>query len=328
MATIYLIEQGAKLRKESKRFIIEKDEEILLEIPEFKIDKVFIFGNIQLTTQAMKFLLENGIDVSFFTIYGKFLGKLVSIESKNVLLRISQYEKYKSDEFKLKISKTIVRGKINNAKNVLCKYMRNHPETDFSSSIEELSSLLIEIERKNSVSSVLGVEGRASAVYFECFGKMIIKNFSFQQRIPRHPKDPVNSLLSFGYALLTSELFSSIAGVGFDPYIGYLHSVDYGRPTLALDLIEEFRQPIIDRLVLEIINKGIITPDGFEEINGKIYLNEKSRREFLSRFERRMQTKIQEDNKLLSYREIIHNQTKKFAKTIMEDVEYKPFIIR
>lgn len=276
----------------------------------------------------MKFLLENSIDVSFFSYYGKFLGKLVSVESKNVLLRISQYEKYKSDEFRLKISKVFVKGKITNARTVVQRYMRNHPEVDFSQSVEELSSLMNELERKNSVSSVLGVEGRASAVYFECFGKMIGKNFSFQKRIPRHPKDPVNSLLSFGYALLTNELFSSIAGTGFDPYIGYLHSVDYGRPTLALDLMEEFRQPIIDRLVLEIINKEIITPDGFEDVEGKIYLNEKSRKQYLAQFERRMQTKIQLDGKMISYREIIHQQTKKFAKTILENLDYQPFSVR
>ena len=130
-----MIEQGAKLRKESKRFIVEKDEKILLEIPEFKVDRVFIFGNIQLTTQAMKFLLENGIDVSFFSYYGKFLGKLTPVESKNVLLRISQYEKYKDKEFKLKISKVLVKGKINNCRNLLMRYMRNHPEVEKSLAI-------------------------------------------------------------------------------------------------------------------------------------------------------------------------------------------------
>jgi len=328
MATLYLVEQGAKLRKESKKFVVEKDDKVLLEIPEFKVDRVFIFGNIQLTTQAMKFLLENSIDVSFFSYYGKFLGKLTPVESKNVLLRICQYEKYKNEEFKLKISKVFVRGKINNCRNLLMRYMRNHPEVDFSSQLSELKSLLSEVERKCSISSIRGVEGRASVVYFKCFGEMIIKNFSFKQRKPRHPKDPVNSLLSFGYALLTNELFSAIAGAGFDPYIGYFHSVDYGRPTLALDLIEEFRQPVIDRLVIEVINKEIIKPDDFEEVEGKIYLNEKSRKEFLAQFERRMQTKIHHGEKLMSYREVIHHQTKEFAKTIMEDEEYKPFSIR
>lgn len=131
MSTLYIIEQGAKLRKESKKLVIEKEDQILLEIPEFKIERIFIFGNVQITTQAIKFLLESGIDVSFFTYYGKFIGKLLPIESKNIFLRIAQYEKFDSQEHRIEIVKTLIYGKIKNAKNVLLKYARNHPEVNF-----------------------------------------------------------------------------------------------------------------------------------------------------------------------------------------------------
>jgi len=328
MATIYLSEQGAKLVKESKRFIVQKDDTTLLEIPEFKVERVFIFGNIQLTTQAMKFLLENGVDVSFFSIYGKFLGKLAPVESKNVPLRITQYQNYLSEEFKLSIGKMLVSGKIKNARTILLKYARNHPEVDFSSAISEIDQLLEEIWRKNSLSSLLGVEGRASAVYFECFGKMILKNFTFSSRIPRHPRDPVNSLLSFGYALLTNELFSSISARGFDPYLGFLHSNEYGRPAFALDLMEEFRQPFIDRLVLELINKEVIKPDGFEEREEGLYLTDSARREYLKNYERRMQTKISYGEKTLNYREIIYQQVDRFAKALLNQQPYVPFEVK
>ncbi|MCX8082692.1 MAG: CRISPR-associated endonuclease Cas1 [bacterium] len=328
MSTLFLIEQGAKLKKESKKFVIEKDDNVLLEIPEFKIERVFIFGNIQLTTQAMKFLLENGIETSLFTLYGKFLGRLVPVESKNVPLRIAQYNHYISEEFKLEISKTIITGKIRNAKTILLKYFRNHPEVDFVKHIEELDILLEEIPRKNKISSLLGVEGRASAVYFECFGKMILKDFNFTERIPRHPKDPVNSLLSFGYALLTNELFSSISARGFDPYLGFLHSNEYGRPALALDLMEEFRQPLIDRLVLELINKEVIKSDEFEEKEEGLYLNEKARKNYLMNYERRMQTVIVYNEKTINYREVIHYQVEKFANTLIKKEPYIPFEIK
>ncbi len=328
MSTLFLIEQGAKLKKESKKFIIEKEGTVLLEVPEFKIERVFIFGNIQLTTQAMKFLLENGIETSFFTLYGKFLGRLVPAESKNVPLRIAQYNHYFSKEFKLITGKAIISGKIRNSKAILLKYVRNHPEVDFTQHIKEIDTLLDEIPRKNKISSLLGVEGRASAVYFECFGKMIIKNFNFTQRIPRHPKDPVNSLLSFGYALLTNELFSSISARGFDPYLGFLHSNEYGRPALALDLMEEFRQPLIDRLILELINKEIIKPDEFEEREVGLYLNERSRRNYLANYERRMQTEVVYMDKKMNYREIIHNQVEKFSNMILKGEQYISFDIR
>lgn len=328
MSTLFLVEQGAKIKKESKKFVIEKDDTVLLEIPEFKVERVFIFGNIQLTTQAMKFLLENGIETSLFTLYGKFLGRLVPVESKNVPLRIAQYNHYISEEFKLKTGKSIITGKIKNSRVILLKYARNHPEVDFSNHIEELDMLLEEIPRKNKISSLLGVEGRASAIYFECFGKMLIKNFNFTQRTPRHPKDPVNSLLSFGYALLTNELFSSISAKGLDPYLGFLHSNEYGRPALALDLMEEFRQPLIDRLVLELINKEIIKPDEFEAKEEGLYLNDKARKNYLAHYERRMQTQIIYEEKTMSYREIIYSQTDKFASLLLKGEPYCPFEIR
>ncbi|MGC8977597.1 MAG: CRISPR-associated endonuclease Cas1 [Candidatus Ratteibacteria bacterium] len=328
MACLYITEQGAKLKKEDKRFVIEKEDSVIFEIPDFKVEKVFIFGNIQITTQALKFLLTSGIDTSFFTIYGKFIGKLQPVESKNIFLRINQFEKYKSEEFKVEISKRFVEGKIKNAKNFILKYQRNHPEVNFLPYIEGLDRTLEELNRKNSISSIMGVEGRASAIYFECFGKMILKNFIFEKRQPRNPKDPVNSLLSFGYSLLVSELFSILSAIGLDPYLGFFHTVEYGRPALALDLMEEFRQPIIDRLVLEIINKEIIKEDGFKEDEGKIYLNEKSIKEFLAQYEKRMLTEITYEDETINYRKLIHHQIRKFEKTIIENKEYKPFELK
>ncbi len=177
MATIYLVEQGAKLVKESKKIVIEKDGEILLEIPDFKVERIFIFGNIQITTQAMKFLLESGIETSFFNLYGRLIGKLSSIESKMYILRIQQYEKHKDNQVVLDLAKVFVAGKIKNMKTTLLKYTSNHPETDFSNSIQQLGDCLSELERKTQVSSILGVEGRASAVYFECFSRTLVKNF-------------------------------------------------------------------------------------------------------------------------------------------------------
>jgi len=328
MSTLYLIEQGAKLKKESKKIVIEKEGKILLELPDFKLEKIFIFGNIQISTQAMKFLLNSGIDTSFFNINGKFIGKLMPVESKNIFLRIAQFEKYKSDEFKINISKKFIEGKIRNARTYLLKFQRNHPEVDFSQSIENLSDNLDELKRKNSIGSVLGLEGRASAIYFECFGKMILKNFEFDKRIPRPPRDPINSLLSFGYSILTSEIFSVLSASGLDPYLGFLHSVEYGRPALALDLIEEFRQPIIDRLVIEMINKEIIKVDAFKEEKGQVLLKEESIRAFLDQYERRIRTIQNTEEGEKNYREIINIQIRKLSKTIQEDKEYTPFEIK
>ncbi|HOC02806.1 MAG TPA: CRISPR-associated endonuclease Cas1 [Candidatus Ratteibacteria bacterium] len=330
MATIYLIEQGAKLIKEQKKIVIEKEGQVLLEIPDFKVERVFIFGNIQITTQAMKFLLESGIETSFFNIWGRLIGKLSPIESKNVYLRIQQYEKHKNPEFVLSYAKIFVEGKIKNMKVVLQKYSHNHPEIDFSQSIAELDGCSGELMRKVQVSSILGVEGRASAIYFECFSKMLRKGFMFEGRIKRPPPDPVNSLLSLGYSLITNEMLSTVSGIGFDPYIGFLHTLEYGRPSLPLDLIEEFRQSIVDRLTLEIINKEIINQDDFEEKEAGVYLKDAPRKKYFEQYEKRMQTEITspETNQRQTYRKLMFIQAQKLAKSLLENQPYIPFTIR
>jgi len=330
MAIVYLVEQGSKLSKESRRLVVEKDGNILQEIPEFKVEKIFIFGNIQITTQAMKFLLEAQIDTCFFTIYGKLIGRLSPVESKNVYLRMSQFEKHKDEQFKLNIARRIVSGKIENMKTVLQKYGRNHPEISFEENILELEECLAELQRKTAVSSIFGVEGRASAVYFEGFAKMFRKELRFTGRIKRPPADPVNSLLSLGYSLITSEMLSVTCGIGFDPYIGFLHTLEYGRPSLALDLIEEFRQPIVDRLTLELINKEILTIDDFEEKEGGIYLKDEPRKKYFLHYEKRMQTEFQDADtgEKTTYRKMFSHQAHKFAKALTENYQYVSFALK
>jgi len=330
MSALYLLEQGAKLEKESKRLVVRKDDKILLEIPEFKVDRVLLFGNIQITTQAMKFLLESGIETSLFTIYGRLIGRLLPVQSKNVLLRIAQFEKTRDEEFKLKFSKIIVEGKIRNAKTFLQKYARNHPEVDFRDSLAGLDVCLDEISRKTRVSSLIGVEGRASAIYFETFGKMLRREFQFEKRIRRPPKDPVNSLLGLGYTLITNEMFSVLTSIGFDPYIGFLHGIEYGRPSLSLDLIEEFRHTIVDRLTLELINKAILTQDDFEEKDEGVYLKQGSRKKYFLHYERRMLTSFQNplDNSEINYRKLFYQQAQRLSKTIQGNIPYEPFLVR
>lgn len=330
MAVLYLIEQGSLLRKELKRLVVEKDGKVLLEVPEFKVDRVIIMGNIQITTQAMKFLLASGIETAFLTTRGRLLGKLTPVESKNVELRMLQYKRYHDERFRLSLAKCVVRGKIKNSRALLQKYRRNHPEVPFEESIRELEKLISELPRKEKVSSVFGLEGRASAIYFSCFGRMFRKELQFKKRTRHPPLDPVNALLSFGYTIITQEMLSVVSSLGFDPYIGFLHGIEYGRPSLALDLIEEFRAPIIDRLILEIINKGIISSGDFEKKENSIYLKDSSRRKFFQQYEKRMK-----DTFLLpgreegaNYRRIFFIQAQKFARVLKEGGLYKTFTIR
>ncbi|MHA1294250.1 MAG: CRISPR-associated endonuclease Cas1 [Promethearchaeota archaeon] len=330
MAVIYLLEQGSTLRKVSRRLVVEKDGHVLLEVPEFKIERIIIFGNIQLTTQVMKFLLQSGIETSFMTIYGKLIGKLSPIESKNIELRMLQYKKFQDENFRLSLAKNIVKGKIKNSKIILQKYHRNHPEINFENQVKKMDALLRELKRKIKVPSVFGVEGRASAIYYSCFGRMFRKELRFEKRTKHPPLDPTNALLSLGYSLITNEMISVISSIGFDPYIGYFHGTEYGRPSLALDLIEEFRAPIIDRLTLEIFNKAILSSKDFEKRGNGIFLKDIARKKYYLQYERRMQQKFKNPQNLRpkNYREIFFTQAQKFANTLKDNTVYKPFTIR
>lgn len=320
MTTLYLTEQGSVLKKTYRRLLIEKKGEKLLEVPEFKIDRILIFGNVQITTQAINFLLDRGIDTSFLSINGRLRGKLAAVESKNVYLRIAQYQKNQDENFKVKFAKIIIETKIKNAINLINRYARNHPEIDFSGYSKNLKKCLLSLKRKERVSTIIGVEGRSSAIYFESYGKMFRKELQFRKRSRRPPADPINSLLSLGYTLITNEIFSILSTVGFDPYIGYLHGIDYGRPSLTLDLVEEFRQPIIDKLTLQLINKKILNEKDFEKKDNKgFYLKENSRKKYFIHYEHLM-TKTKNN-----FRKSFQIQAYKFANTILKNIPYVPY---
>jgi len=328
MAVLYLTEQGAVLRKKSKTLVVDKGTEVLLEVPEFKVERVLIFGNIQITTQAIAFLFEHGIEASFFTINGKLKGKLTPLESKNVYLRLYQYKRYQQDDFKLNLAQRIVEGKIKNQIVLLQRYQRNHPENDFSLSIDKLHESIKTLYVKKKVSTVLGVEGAATAIYFQEFGRMFRKELKFDGRSRRPPKDPVNALLSFGYTLISNEILSLLSGMGFDPYIGYLHAIDYGRPSLALDLVEEFRHTIVDRLVLSLINKEVLSEDDFEEKDGGVYLKENSRKTFFLQYERSLQSQFSHEESQVTFRHLFKNQAQKLSNVILRNEQYIPFLLK
>jgi len=230
MSTLYITQQGAVLKKVSRRLTVYKGKEKIAEVPVIKVDRVMLFGNIQVTAQTVAFLLDSSVDLCYLSSKGRYRGRLAAAESKNVLLRVAQYERYLDDDFQLHISKALVEAKIKSALGLIRRYSRNYPELDFSQEVASLDNALNSVGSQTLVPSLLGIEGHATAVYFRAFGRMFRREkMSFTKRTRRPPKDPTNALLSFGYTLVTNEILSFLFAVGFDPYIGYLHSLDYGR---------------------------------------------------------------------------------------------------
>jgi len=330
MKILYITEQGSIIKKTSRRLIISKERKTLAEISLIGLEGIVIFGNVQITSQAIASLLENGIYVSFLSQRGRYRGILLPNQHKNVFLRIAQYERYLNEEFQREFASTLVLAKIMNAKALILRYCRNYPEKDFSTFIFLIEQAIEKIKNKPPVPILLGIEGYSARAYFNAFKSMIRNDINFTGRNRKPPKDPVNALLSFGYAMITTEILSLLFANGFDPYIGYLHGIDYGRPALALDMVEEFRHSLIDRLVLSLLNNNIISSEDFLLDDDKgLILSQDALKKFIHHYEKRVTEpflKFENQDKL-SYRQLFKIQVNRLARTITSGQHYKAHVL-
>jgi CRISPR-associated protein Cas1 len=329
MATLYITEQGAKLTRESHRLLVIRGDEVLLDVPVIKVDRILIFGYAQITTQALELLLNEGVSTSFLSMDGKLKGTLEAIGSKNIPLRMKQYARSREPEFCLRMAKRIVTGKIRNQKRLVQRFGHNRPAEDFTVALRDLDIMLEAVERRTAVGGLLGVEGRATAVYFEAYGRMFNRECGFDKRSRRPPRDPVNSLLSLGYTLLANEYFSAVSALGLDAYLGFFHKIDYGRPSLALDLVEEMRHPLVDMLTLDLFNRKIVVADDFTQETGGFYLTPDARKKYFAKYERRMTIvfKNPRSGENTTVRNIIREQVLEVARAIKGEKDYEPFFI-
>ncbi len=330
MANLYLTEQGSVLRKTGDRLIVHKDDEILLDVQCNKIDSVLIFGNVQFTTQAVHELFEHGIEMALLTKTGKLVGQITSPFTKNIELRVEQFKRHHDETFKLDLSKAIVKGKLTNCLNFVKVFSCNHPEIDFKGEMMGLETSISSIGRINTTASLRGIEGNAARTYFEGIGKMVLGVFTFRGRKKRPSTDPVNALLSFGYTLIFNEISSLLDGLGFDPYLGYYHEVEYGRASLACDIQEEFR-PVIDRFTLYLVNNRMLNKEDFysNPKDGSIYLKREAMKKYFVEYEKYLNREFKY-NKLgqnTTIRKCFRMQAEKLAGFIRGGDGYRPFII-
>jgi len=337
MATLYLTKQNTILRKTGKRLIYctkppggsarpgVRQTEILLDLPCEDIDHVMIFGNVQLTTQAMQHLLINGIETALFSIHGQLLGQITPPAAKNILLRKAQYDRYNDETFRLSFSKNLVKQKIDYSVQLLKEFRHNHPESFADKAIDPIVEAGEHSQKAESLQQLLGHEGAASAQYFKLLGQLLPKEFCFQHRTRRPPKDAANAVLSLGYVIVTSELRAILDGIGFDPYLGFYHEIDYGRPSLALDLVELFRHAFIDRLMLRLFNLRMLNHDDFETVaRGGVYLANSGKRTFFEHYEEMAGSYRDEaDMKAKSgFREYFRKQVNILMKTVADNEDF------
>jgi CRISPR-associated protein Cas1 len=327
MPVLYVTEQGSILRKTGERIVVQKEKVVLGEIPCLKLDTIFLFGNVQVTAQALGQLLDHGIELALFTLSGKLRGQLTPPKAKNIPLRMRQYEIAQDSGACLALARTVVSAKMGNAVAVLRRYRNHHPEAVSLEEIRAVEEMLGRAEQAGSLEELRGLEGMAAARYFGCLGAMVPAAAGFHGRNRRPPRDPMNALLSFGYVLVANELQSLLDGMGFDPYLGFYHQVDYGRPSLALDLLEELRAPLVDRFSTNIFNLGILSVADFAGTPEKgVLLRRESMKTFFPAWEKELTTPVALGGEELTFRQVFRRQAERLARRLLAGEPYESFL--
>ena len=329
MAILYITQQGAMLHKSGNRVIVKKDREVLQEIPIIHLDEVIIFGNGHITTQTMGYLLDKNIPVSFLSSRGTYKGKLQPPYTKDTRIRQQQYAVAADPSQCLALAKCFVRGKITNAIRFAQRQRSQNAEVE--SAVDTARQTLKKLEQAENLESLLGYEGSGAAAHYRVFRQFLTHDWGFTTRQFRPPPDPINAMLSLGYTLLHNHVHAFINVVGFDPYCGYFHQPKHGHAALASDLMEEFRQIIVDGYVLSLVNNNRIRPDDFDQTKEGPRFTKEALDRFLVGYYGRMQQTFQHPtrNEKTTYLRCIELQVRHLAHVIAgEEPTYKPFLIR
>lgn len=333
MGTVYISTDDAFIGKTDERLRVRAQKETLLDVPLIKVDGVVVLGRATVSPAALIELLERKIPLSFMTSTGRFLGRLEPELNKNIFVRSAQWQAAGESDRAIHAVQGFIRGKLKNYRNLLMRSQREGI-TGLEAGITRLEHAIQPIDQTAIIDALRGLEGAGSAAYFGCFGSLIRNSsFTFKTRCRRPPTDPVNALLSFGYALLLHDIQGAINIVGFDPYLGYLHTQRYGRPSLALDLMEEFRPLVVDAMVLSALNRKALMPEDFsdEPISHAVSLTDEGRRKFLRLYEQKKQSAFKHPvmGRQCTYQEAFEIQVRLLAKYLMGEIDkYPPLILR
>ena len=327
---LYLQEHGLVLSKKGDNLAVLKSGKSVQEVRLLEVSQVCLFGNIQVSVQALRALCERGIPICYFSFGGWFFGITHGLIHKNAELRIRQFRVASDSASSLTIARGFVEGKIRNQRTMLRRNFEGCPQPV----LDELSRLSDLTAIAPSLDALIGIEGAAAQLYFANFSGMLksgATDFDFNERNRRPPTDPVNALLSLLYSLLAKDLTITAMAVGFDPYIGFLHRPRYGRPALALDLMEEFRAIICDSVVIAVLNTGEVQLNDFIQRGPAVALTEGGRRKLIKAYERRRDTLVSHPifGYTISYRRILEVQTRLLARHLAGELpNYPPFCTR
>lgn len=327
---LYVQAHHGKVGKSGETLVVEDGEGSTAKVRLIDVSSLVIMGNVYVTTPTLHELMQRQIPISWHGYGGWFMGHTMGTGHKNGELRTAQYKTSFDEAWCLRIAQGLVAAKVANARTLL---RRNWKEGEMPEELaQEFKQLIAKSARTESLGELLGIEGAAAAKYFAHFTHMFSSNdegitrFDFNGRNRRPPADPVNALLSFGYAMLTRTWHQVLSGVGLDPYRGFYHQPRYGRPALALDMMEPFRPLIVDSTVIQVINNGEVVPSDFMRAGAAVNLNERGRKAFIAAFERRLSHEVTHPvfGYQVPYRTVLELQARLLGRHLLGELEENP----
>ena len=336
--TLYITSDDAYVRKERETFIVEVNHEKVFQAPTHSIENIVCFGFKPLTPALMAYCAENSVGISYLSETGKFLARVYGAQQGNVLLRKAQYAMADDEFLSLAIARPIIAAKVSNYRSLLLRHQRNHPDhcsEEVVLAAETMGRRLTNIQQSENLDELRGYEGECATLYFGVLSSLIIaqnEDFIFTKRTKRPPLDSANALLSFLYAILANDVRSALETVGLDPQVGFLHQLRSGRPSLALDIMEEFRAYLGDRIMLNLINLKQVSKKDFEiRESGEVRMSDEARKAVLNAYQKKKQEEITHPflGEKMTIGLLPHVQAQLLARYIRGDItEYPPFYLK
>ena len=360
MTTLYLTEPRSLVKKDGDTLLVQIPDnpkqgaptgagagKRSVRVPLMKISQAVVYGDVTLTSPALAALLEHGVDICFCGAYGRFLGRLAPPFGKNSLVRLAQHQAHHDPVRRFNLARAFVRGKLANLRVMLLRANRKRQDGLIAQAADSLARILAQLDALEPEAAsapdparpqagtvygtLFGLEGSGTAAYFGVFGRLLAGDWGFESRQRRPPRDPVNALLSFASVLLMNQVASAVSVVGLDPYVGFLHSSQFGKPALALDVMEPFRPVVVDSVVLTVLNNDMLKLHDFQEELGAWRLTDAGRRTFLAKFEERLDTEIHHPvfGYQASYRRCLELEVRLVAKFLSGEIAtFEPFVVR
>ena len=320
--TIYIITNGTVLRRVGRCLLLEKGQSKIFEIPDKEVGRILIYARTEVTAQTIAALLEKEVPLYYVRRSGRLRGKIMPATGIHVSFRRLQYQRFTDPDFGLPLARSIIRTKINNMQKVLEYLLRKQQGT--AEVIRPLREASGQLDTCFSREEIMGVEGAATRHYFKFYGQHFPEPFQFKIRSRRPAQDFTNAILNLGYMILLREIETHLEAHNFDPYCGFLHALQDSRCSLALDLLEEFRQPLIDLFTLKTINLGRLKPEHFQSKEGGIQMTEEGFKKFFRLYEEQLG---QSDGENPGLRKLIDDQARLLKQHLQEQSHYINFAL-